>query len=219
MTILAGIVRDLPVNALVPCGLTWFGQFLWFSEGFTRRISAVDPHTGQVVHQITCDDISTDLTTVRGALLQVVGEEDRLRLLDPGTGATLDEAPNPRPGHALSGIEAGRDGIWMSYGRLGVLDFRSLDDLSLVASVPVGTHASGVTVSDGYVAYADHHRSRITLLDASGHRERLVVSVWGRPSALTWDGRLHWYCDHDTLQLRAVELPGFRRAAAHGAQT
>ncbi|OOC53343.1 MULTISPECIES: NHL repeat-containing protein [Nocardiopsis] len=215
MTILAGIVRDLPVNALTPCGLTWFGQFLWFSEGFTRRISAVDPHSGEVVHQISCDDMSTDLTTLRGGLLQIVGEDDRLRLLDPGNGATLDEAPNPRPGHAVTGIEAGREGIWMSYGDLGVLDFRSLDGLALLETVSVGGHPTGVTVSDGFVAYADHQRSRLTLLDVNGHHRRLAVSVWGRPSALTWDGRLHWYCDYDTLQLRAVELPGFRRSAGH----
>lgn len=216
MTILAGIVRDLPVNALKLCGLTWTGQFLWFSEGFTGRISAIDPHSGQVVHEITCDDIRTDLTTVRGALLQVVGEECRLRLLDPGTGAVLDEMPNPRPGYTVSGIEAGRDGIWLGYDDLGVLDLRSSDNFELLDCIPVHSRIAGVTVSDGYVAYADHHRSRITLRDVRGHHERVSVSVWGRPTGLTWDGRLHWYCDHATLQLRAVELPGFRRSLDTG---
>ncbi len=211
MTIFAGIIRDLPVRALKLCGMTWTGEFLWFSESFTGRIMAIDPISGEIAHQVACADIQTDLTTIGGHLLQVVGEGYDLRLLDPESGKTLGELPNPRPGHRLTGLEACRDGIWLGYQDLGLLDLRNPLDFRLLDSMPIQRPVTGVTVSDGFVVYADHYGSRITLIDPLERRELVSVSVYGNPTGITWDGSLIWYCDHATLQLRAVELPGVQR--------
>ncbi|MBM7774168.1 hypothetical protein JOD54_004372 [Actinokineospora baliensis] len=210
MTILAGIVRDLPLQALELCGVTWSGEYLWYSESFTGRITAIDSVTGEPSGQIDCTDIRADLTTLDGCLLQVVGDRRDLRMLDPETGAVLGELANPRPGHALTGLEACRDGLWLGYQDLKVLDLRDPTDLHLIDCVPVRRPPSGVAVSDGYVVYSDHKGSMITLVDTSARREQVSVRVWGNPTGLTWDGSLIWYCDHATLQLRAVELPGFQ---------
>ncbi|GLZ42305.1 hypothetical protein [Actinokineospora sp. NBRC 105648] len=211
MTILAGIVRDLPVEALNLCGVTWTGEFLWFSEAFSGRITAIDPVTGELGGEVACADIRADLTTVDGQLLQVVGDRHDLRLLDPESGRVLAEYPNPRPGHQLTGLEACRDGLWLGYADLRVLDLRDRHDFRLLDCVPVRRAPSGLTVSDGYVVYADRPGAMITLVDTAKRREQVAVRVWGNPTGLTWDGSLIWYCDHATLQLRAVELPGFQR--------
>ena len=211
MTILAGIVRDLPVRALDLCGITWTGEFLWFSEAFTGRIRAIDSRTGELAGEIPCPGITADLTTVDGCLLQVVGEQRDLRMLDPGTGRVVADFGNPRPGHALTGLEACRDGLWLGYADLRVLDLRDPRDFRLLDCVPVRRPVAGVTVSNGYVVYADHRGAMITLMNAGERREQVSVRVWGNPTGLTWDGSLIWYCDDATLQLRAVELPGFQR--------
>ncbi|GAA3030331.1 hypothetical protein [Actinokineospora globicatena] len=212
MTILAGIVRDLPVQALELCGVTWSGEFLWYSESFTGQITAVDAVTGARSREIACDDIRADLTTMDGYLVQVVGERRDLRMLSPETGAVVAEFANPRPGHTLTGLEACRDGLWLGYADLKVLDLRDSSDFHLIDCVAVRRPPAGVTVSDGYLVYSDHGGSMLTVVDTATRREQVSVRVWGKPSGLTWDGSLIWYCDQATLQLRAVELPGFQRS-------
>lgn len=210
----AGTVRDIPVRALKLCGLTWTGQYLWFSEAVSNQIMALDPFTGQVERKISCPGVRTDLTTVGENLLQVVQLENEhgvaraLRLLDPETGEILSEMPNPRPGNVLCGLEATRHGLWMGYEDLRVVDLRSIDDLRLIDSIPVAHRAAGVTVSDSYLAYADYAAALINLFDIERGREVASISVAGNPTGITWDGSRIWYCDYTTLQLRAIEVAG-----------
>ncbi|RLK58096.1 hypothetical protein [Actinokineospora cianjurensis] len=211
MTILAGIVRDLPLRALELCGVTWSGEFLWYSEAFTGLITAIDAVTGARSGEIPCADIRADLTTMDGYLVQVVGDGRDLRMLAPEDGRVIAEFANPRPGHTLTGIEAGRDGLWLGYADLKVLDLRDPSDFHLIDCVAVRRPPAGLTVSDGFLAYSDTNGATITLVDVATRREQVSVRVWGKPAGLTWDGSLIWYCDLATLQLRAVELPGFQR--------
>jgi hypothetical protein len=208
MLFAAGTVRDIPVQALRLCGLTWSGQFLWFSEAGLNQIMALDPYTGEIVSAISCPNVRTDLTTVGGNLLQVVGQERALRSIDPATGETVTEMPNPRPGHLLCGLEASRDGLWMGYEDLQVLDLRCADDLRLLDSIQVRGSVAGVTVSDSYIAYADSRAGVINLVDPARQQEAATISVNGNPTGITWDGSWIWYCDCRTLQLRAIEVPG-----------
>jgi hypothetical protein len=203
-----GTVRDIPVRALKLCGLTWSGEFLWFSEAVTGQIMALDPVTGEVDRRIPCPGLRTDLTTIGGNLVQVVGEARDLRVIDPATGDTVTELPNPRPGNLLCGLEATRHGIWFGYEDLKQIDLRANEGFALIDTFPVSRPIAGVTVSDSYLAYADYPGGTINLVDMQQRREVAAFDVAGNPTGLTWDGSRVWYCDHTTLQLRAVELPG-----------
>jgi hypothetical protein len=92
-----------------------------------------------------------------------------------------------------------------------VLELRDPQNFQLLEFLPIRHPVAGLTVSDGFVVYADHRGATITLIDVRERREQVSVRVWGNPTGLTWDGSLIWYCDDATLQLRAVELPGFER--------
>ena len=212
MPFAAGSVRDIPVRALKLCGLTWTGQYLWFSEAVSNQIMALDPGTGQVHHRIACPGVRTDLTTLDNRLVQVTGDRRDLSVLHPETGDVLAEYPNPRPGHVLCGLEATRHGLWMGYEDLRVIDLRDPADLRLITSFPVSRPIAGVTVSDGFVAYADHRGAAINLLDLERGIEVASVSVHGNPTGIAWDGTLIWYCDFTTLQLRAIEITGIAGA-------
>ncbi|RJO72507.1 hypothetical protein D5S18_22260 [Nocardia panacis] len=203
-----GTVRDLPVRALKLCGLTWSGDLLWFSEGVLNQIIAVDPATGAVQHRIPCAGIRSDLTTLGGRLIQVAGEERALRVIDPGTGEMIIELPNPRPGEDLSGLEATQHGIWLGFANRRVIELRTIGGMRLVDTVPVRVAPAGVTVSDNYLVYSDYHGATICVVDLETKREVAAYSVAGGPTGLTWDGSRIWYCDHTTLQLRAIAVPG-----------
>ncbi|MCP2167735.1 NHL repeat-containing protein [Goodfellowiella coeruleoviolacea] len=213
MPMSVGTVRDIPVRALKLCGLTWSGEFLWFSEAVSNQIMALDPVSGNVVRRIACPGVRTDLTTLSGNLVQVVGDQRALRLIDPDTGAAVAEVPNPRPGNLLCGLEATREGVWFGYEDLRVLDLRSVDGGELIDSIPVSRPVAGVTVSDRYVVYADYRAGTINLVDVALRREVASYDVAGNPTGVTWDGSRIWYCDHTTFQLRAIAVPGISGAA------
>ena len=202
-----GVARAIPVPARMPCGLTFAQGLLWFSDGALHRIAAVDPGTGDVVRVVPCPAVTTGLTTLSGNLVQVVGREHSLCVIDPDGGSEPEQLPNPRPGHELCGIEAGPAGIWMGYEDLRVLDLRSSHGLELLDSIPVRGKVAGVTIAGEHVAYADHEAARIGLVDPETRVESASIEVDGNPTGLTWDGTRLWYCDFTSLQLRAVEAP------------
>ncbi|MGI5238433.1 hypothetical protein [Dactylosporangium sp. CA-139066] len=208
MPFAAQTVKDIPVRAIKLCGLTWSGDVLWFSEAVSNQIFALDPVTAEVTHRIPCPGVRTDLTTLDGRLIQVVGERRDLRVIDPATGAELDTVANPRPDNLLCGLEATSDGIWFGYEDLRQVDLRDSADLSLLASFPVRYSVAGLTVSDNYLVYADYQNAMINVVDLEDHRDVASYSVAGNPTGVTWDGSRIWYCDYTTLQLRAIEVPG-----------
>jgi glutamine cyclotransferase len=208
MPLSVGTVRDIPVRALKLCGLTWSGEFLWFSEAVSNQIMALDPATGEVERRIPCAGVRTDLTTLGGNLVQVAGENRVLRVIDPGSGRVVTEVPNPRPGNTLCGLEATRHGLWLGYEDLRRIDLRSAEDFRLIDTFSVHGGVAGVTVSDSYLAYADFRAGTINLVEIERKREVAAYSVAGNPTGITWDGTRIWYCDYTTLQLRAIEVPG-----------
>lgn len=213
MPISVGTVRDIPVRALKLCGLTWSGEFLWFSESVSNQIMALDPASGRVEHRLACPEVRTDLTTLHGNLVQVVGDRRALQVIDPGTGDVVVEMANPRPGNVLCGLEATRDGIWFGYEDLRVLDLRRIEDGELIESIPAAYPIAGLTVSDHYLAYSDYRAGTINLVDLVQRREVACYDVAGNPTGLTWDGSRIWYCDYTTFQLRAIEVPGISGTA------
>lgn len=211
MPILAGSVRDIPVDAHTLCGLTWSGEFLWFSESVSHQIVALDPVSGEAGHRVPCPEVRTDLTTLDGNLVQVVGERQGLRVLDPVTGAVVSERSNPRAGHELRGLEATRWGIWFGYADLQVAELRDTVDLTLLETVRVRDPMAGLTASDHYVAYSNPLTATINLIDLEQGREVASYTVPGTPTGITWDGTRIWYCDVATVQIRAIEVLGILR--------
>ncbi|MBV9445844.1 MAG: hypothetical protein JO345_08110 [Streptosporangiaceae bacterium] len=208
MVYAAGTVRDIPVRALKLCGLTWTGEYLWYSEAVQNHIAALDPVSGEIMQRIPCPGVRTDLTSIGGNLVQIAGENRVLRVIAPDSGDVIRELPNPRPGNVLCGLEATRHGVWLGYEDLRVVDLRGADGLRLIDSFPVRHPIAGLTVSDDYLAYSDYRAGTINLVDLSDHHEVVSISVHGNPTGITWDGSLIWYCDYATFQVRAIEVPG-----------
>ncbi len=75
-----------------------------------------------------------------------------------------------------------------------------------------------MTVFDRFVAFASFSKALIHLLDPKSKQVVASVSVPGKPTGLTFDGRRIWYCDYSTVQLRAIELPGLalQQTSDHG---
>ncbi|HEV2887531.1 MAG TPA: hypothetical protein VGX49_11510, partial [Jatrophihabitans sp.] len=174
----------------------------------TNRIMALDPRTGEVTRRIPCAGVRGDLTTLDGYLIQVVGEDMTLRVIDPDTEATVLEVPNPRPGHLLCGLEATHGGLWLGFEDLRVMDLRRGGGSGLIDCLPIAHPVTGLTVSDRYLFYADRRGGVINVIDLALRREVAAIDVNGNPTGITWDGSQIWYCDYTTLQLRAIEVPG-----------
>jgi hypothetical protein len=180
---------------------------LWFSDGALERISGVEPDSGDVVRVVPCPGVTTGLTSLYGNLVQVIGAERTLRVINVDTGDAVDELPNPRPGSDLCGIEAGPEGIWLGYEDLRLLDFRDVADLRLLNSIEVSGRVAGVTIANGCPIYADYHAATVTRVDPIRNVEGPPMTVAGRPTGLTFDDTRLWYCDYSRSQLHAVRIP------------
>jgi glutamine cyclotransferase len=204
----AGSVQDIAVDGERLCGLTWLDGLLWYSDSVLDQIVAIDAATGRVVRRISCPGVRTDLTSIGRHLIQVVTANRLLRKIDVDSGLIAEEAHNPRSGEELCGLEVCSKGIWLGYRGTATLDLRNLHDFKLIDTIAVEDDVAGVTVIDRFVAFASFSNSLIHLLDPTSRQVVASVSVPGKPTGLTFDGRRIWYCDYSTVQLRAIELPG-----------
>lgn len=160
-------VGDIPVPGERLCGLTWMQQHLWFSDAGLEQILAVAPQTGQIVKRIACPGVRTDLANIDGRLLQIAGPAKSLRVIDPDTGQTVTEFPNPRPGAELCGLDVATEGVWMGYRDPQLIDLRRRSDFSLISSIQVEEAVAGLTVFGRFVAFANYSNARISVLDPS----------------------------------------------------
>jgi len=190
------------------CGLAWLGGLLWYSDAGLEQIIAVDPTTGVVASRLPCPGVRTGLTAADGRtrLVQVVGDDKRLRAIEPHTGEVLEEYPNPRPGGELCGLHDTADGLWTGYQRPPVLDLRRHVDHEPIVSIPVGEDVADITVVGEFVVFANHPDARLNVVDPGTGRIVKVIPVAGHPTGLTWDGGRFWYCDYGAGHLRAVEV-------------
>jgi hypothetical protein len=173
---------------------------------------AIDQHSAKVVRELSCPGIRADLTTMRGMLLQIAGEQCDLLMLDPESGRTEGVLPNPRPGLVPSGVEASRHGLWLGYLDLEIIELRSTIDLRLLDTFHVRRGITGIASSDHYVFYATRQDGLITLFDRRQRRETVSIAVNGTPRGIAWDGIRIWYCDESTRSVKAIELPGVVRS-------
>jgi len=197
----------IPVPGERLCGLTWFANLLWFSDAGLNQIFAVDPASGEIPRRIDCPEVRTGLTNLGGYLVQVVGEDRRLRKLDPQTGAVTEEFPNPLPGQELCGIEATAAGIWLGANDPEVLELRSsAPGFGVLNRIHVADSIAGVTWTGRYVAYANYSGAKIYLVDPEIKSVVTSFDVDGNPTGLTWDGNHFWYCDHTNVRLRRLSI-------------
>jgi len=202
----AGFGRSLWVEGSHLCGLTWLGGRLWYSDAGLEAIVAVDPGTGEVLARLSCPEVRTGLTASASGtrLVQVVGTDKRLRSLDTTTGHIMDEAPNPRPGGELCGLQDTPAGLWTGYKRPPVLELRRHEDHEAILSIAVDEDVADVTVARGFVVFANHPDGRLNVVDPARGRIVQVIPVRGNPTGLTWDGQRFWYCDYAECHLRSV---------------
>lgn len=208
MVLSTASLGDIPVPGERLCGLTWMQQHLWFSDAGLEQILAVAPETGQIVKRIACPGVRTDLANIDGRLLQIVGPAKNLRVIDPDTGQTVTEFPNPRPGAELCGLDVATEGVWMGYSDPQLIDLRRRSDFSLISSIQVEEAVAGLTVFGRFVAFANYSNAQISVLDPSLKQIVARINVTGNPTGLSSDGVRLWYCDYTNVCLRAVVLPG-----------
>lgn len=190
------------------CGLTWLEGLLWYSDAGLEEIVAVDPITGSVASRLPCPGVRTGLTATAdgSSLVQVVGEDKRLRAIAPHTGEVLAERANPRPGGELCGLQDTAAGLWTGYQRPPVLELRRHEDLETLVSIPVAEDVADVAVVGELVVFANHPDARLNVVDPGAGRIVLTIPVAGNPTGLTWDGGRFWYCDYGAGRLCAVEV-------------
>lgn len=88
-------------------GLAWSEGLLWVGSRRKKKISQVDPGTGQVLRTIESDRFVTGVTWVDSQLWHGTSgnDESSIRRIDPDTGEVIEQIDMP-PGIHVSGLES-----------------------------------------------------------------------------------------------------------------
>ncbi|HEX6869801.1 MAG TPA: hypothetical protein VF163_01775 [Micromonosporaceae bacterium] len=189
------------------CGLTWDGTQLWHSDQDAETIYAVDPRTGAISRQFPCPHVRADLAFDGTYLLQVGDRPKQLVLIEPTTGEVVGSRPVPPASGRLTGTELGPEGIWMVLRGPTVVQLREYPTMEVTREFPAaGESPSGLTYAAGVVVYGDFDDGVLRAIDPASGEHLGQLAVPGRPTGVTWDGRLLWYCDFPARSFRAVSL-------------
>lgn len=202
----AGAVRDVAVRGDNLCGLTWWGELLWYADADLQQVVAVDPYTADVLHSIACPGLCAGLATLNGNLVYATEPDYALVVIVPPSGTRFAQARNPRPGRRMLAMEGGRDGLWLGYRNM--LDLRSPTEFAPMAVIDVPGNVTGIAPTDNFVVYADGAAESIMVVDPRLEEVVLPINVDGNPTGLAWDGCYLWYCDNATNRIRAIDVPG-----------
>jgi streptogramin lyase len=201
------LIRILPAPATYLCGLTWDGTRLWHSDQEARKIYALSPATGTVLREFPCVWVRADLTHDGTHLCQVGGRPKRIVLVDAETGTVKGHKEVAPASGRLTGLELAPDGLWMCLRGPTVVQLRDYTTMTVLREYPVpGDSPSGLTVAGDLIVYGDVAEAVLRTLDSRTGKITGVISVPGRPTGLTWDGRQLWYCDFPGRAIRSLGL-------------
>jgi hypothetical protein len=201
------VVRSLPAPTSYMCGLTWDGSRLWHSDQDQNLIVAVDPENGRVVRRLACAQVRADLTHDGRHLLQIGGRPKRLVVIDADDGHVVGHRELLPASGRTTGAEFGSEGLWTVLRSPTTLQLRARDDLAILREFPVdGESPSGLTVAGDVVVHGDFDDGVLRATDSRTGAPLGRLDVPGRPTGVTWDGSLVWYCDFPGRAFRAVPL-------------
>lgn len=201
------VVRSLPAPTSYMCGLTWDGELLWHSDQDAGLIVAVDPADGRVVRSLSCEQVRADLTWDGARLLQIGGRPKRLVVVDPDSGNVVGQRELLPANGRTTGAEMTSDGLWTCLRTPTTVQLREPEHLGVVREHLVdGASPSGLTVANGVVVHGDFDEGVLRATDATTGAALGRLAVPGRPTGVTWDGSLLWYCDFPGRAFRAVPL-------------
>jgi hypothetical protein len=208
------VVRTIPAPTSYLCGLTWDGELLWHSDQDEELIIAIDPADGRVVRRFACPWVRADLTHDGEALLQVGGRPKRLVVVDPVGGRVTGRRELPPADGRTTGVEMGPEGLWSCLRGPSTITLRDRATLRVLREFPVGgSSPSGLTVAGDVVVHGDFDEGVLRSTDGRTGEPRGRLDVPGKPTGITWDGELVWYCDFSGRCFRAVPLTALTSAS------
>ena len=167
--------------------------------------------TGRMPHEIAIspDGRQAAVVAYGGQTIDIfdVGTRERLR--------TIDLAPNQGP-HGIAWLEDGR--ILATTERsqaLTIVDTRSGDRVSAIATGQQGTHMVAVSPDRSRAFTANIASGTVSVLDLSAGTKLRDIAVGGRPEgiALSRDGGTLWVGDLEGARVQAFDTTSFERLA------
>lgn len=98
-------------------GLAWAEGVLWVGQHRGRKITQIDPDTGEILRTIESNRVVTGVSWIDGELWHGTweGDESEVRRVDPETGRVLEKLVMPR-GRGVSGLEHDGAGRFLAGG-------------------------------------------------------------------------------------------------------
>ncbi len=192
-------------------GVSWDGEYIWFASG--EKLHAVDPAGGQAVRAI---DVAAHAGTAFDGrhLFQIA--EDRIRKIDPKTGAVLATIPAPGGGRD-SGLAWAEGTLWVGQYRDRRIHQVDPETGAILRTIESNRFVTGVAWVEGELWHAtsEGDESELRRIDPGTGEvlEQLDMPRGMNISGLESDGGDRFFCGgQKSGKIRVVRRP--RRASA-----
>jgi ABC-type transport system substrate-binding protein len=167
-----------------PTGIAFGAGSVWVARG--AETVRVDPGSGNVLKRILTPLAATSIVFAEGAVWVASAENGRVVKIDPA----INKITASTPLHAtITDLAVGNGSVWVSIVPDNVVYRLSLDDGSVLATIPAGPWPAALSADDG-LWVADAKGRQIARLDSAGPRD--VVPLSGPPLVTRSHGGLLW---------------------------
>lgn len=189
------------------CGMAWDGTNLWHSDADTQRIYRLDRETGDVLAEIPCPDVRTDLAWDGRSFWQIVGHPKRIRVLDPTDRRMVQDIELGSDSENACGLHVGPDRYWIGWKEEATIEERDVRNHNVIANYPALTRIAGLTERNGALWFTDFEEGLLVAVQRSSGQEVARFQLEGNPTGLCWDGMWFWYSDYLGRRICAVRIP------------
>ncbi|NMP24975.1 hypothetical protein [Sulfobacillus harzensis] len=201
------VVRSVPAPGEHLCGVAWDGLGLWHSDGATNAIYQVDPETGEVKSELSCDDVRTCLGFDGNLLWQIAGTPKRIRLIRPTDGWVLDEIALAADSEAMCGLHVERDRYWLGSKATGIIEERDGSTHRLLRHWQIDGSVHGLARVHNTLWFTDYPARQLVGWDRNQNTAIARFDLPGHPTGLCRGaGDTLWYCDYTNRCLTQVEI-------------
>ncbi len=200
-------VRSVPAPGEHLCGVAWDGHCLWHSDGTTNTIYQLDPTTGEVKAELSCDDVRTCLDFDGNNLWQIAGKPKRIRLIRPTDGLVLGEIAFNEDPDAMCALHVERDRYWLGSKTIGMIEERDGRTHNLLGYWQTDGSVHGLARVHDALWYTDYPARQLVGWDQNQNTAIARFDLPGHPTGLCRGaGDTFWYCDYTNRCLTQVKI-------------
>ena len=200
------ILTTLKSPGKMPYGLAFDGTHLWVSDREERKITKMDPASGQQLFAINFDGELTGTAWDGSHIWQADQTSRTISRINPETGEIALAIKVDMPTGDVTGLSFEDGGLWYGLSRLGQARKVKDTDGSFLKAFPTRGDICGIVIVGKHLYYSEPADAKVHKMEANTGSILISYNVGGKPTGLTHDGEAFWICDQESNEIKRLKF-------------